>query len=299
MDKSLFEVDGEIYMKKVPLTVVILTFNESVNIRKALDNCVEWAQDVFILDSKSTDDTVSVALTYNVKIFYRGFDNYSSQRNYAIKELPFKTDWVLFLDADEYCTEELKEEIRTLLLSEPEENGFYIKRRFIFMNKWIRYGGYYPTWILRLFRRNFAQIKRDVNEHVEVKGAVGKLRYDFIDENHKLVSDWIAKHNKYSDMEAALMLQSQAKKIPLRYLWSSQANRKMWIKEHIWKKLLPPLIRPIFYFLYRFFLLGGIFDGKVGWIYHFLQGLWLHFVIDVKYLELKQKGKSLQGNAGK
>ncbi len=93
------------------VTVIILTYNEAIHIARAVDNVIGWAEHVYILDSGSTDDTCKIAGELGAKIFYRKFDNYSSQRNYAIKELPISTDWILFLDADEYLTQELKDEI--------------------------------------------------------------------------------------------------------------------------------------------------------------------------------------------
>ena len=124
-------------MKRTPLTVVILTFNESVNIRQAIGNTISWAQAVFVLDSGSQDDTVEIAKSMGAQVFHRAFDNYAAQRNYAIKELPIATDWMLFLDADEYLTEALKAEISDLLAGQPEHQGYYLKRRFYFMGKWI------------------------------------------------------------------------------------------------------------------------------------------------------------------
>ena len=279
----------------VDVTVIILTFNEEIHIARAINNVKGWCKEIFILDSGSTDRTVEIAKSLGAKVFYRKFDNYANQRNYAIKELPIETEWVLFLDADEYLTEELKREIEEVL-PRTDKDGFYIKRRFYFMGRWIRYGGYYPTWLLRLFRKEKGFVKREVNEHVEVKGKVGFLKNDLIDENLKGVGIWIEKHNRYATFEALELLKyekrkKQGKKDEFAKLWGTQAQRKRWLREYIWNPLMPPLIRPFLYFFYRYCLKLGFLDGKEGFIFHFLHALWFPFLIDVKYLELKLKNK--------
>ena len=112
--------------------------------------------------------------------------------------MPIETEWVFFLDADEWLPDDLKREIAEVVARNPEENGFYIKWRLIWMGKWIR-RGYYPTWILRLFRHGQAHCEdRAVNEHIIVDGKTGQLRHDFMHEDRKGISDWIAKHNGYA-----------------------------------------------------------------------------------------------------
>lgn len=279
---------------KNEITVVILTYNEEVNIAQSVSNVMGWAQDVFVLDSHSSDKTIEIAEKLGAKTFYRKFDNYAKQRNYAIKELPINTEWMLFLDADEYLTEELKYEISEVLGSSTTKNGFYMKRRFYFMGKWMRYGGYYPTKLLRLFKKEKGHVERDINEQVIVEGEVGELQYDFVDENHKSIFDWIEKHNRYSSYEAQELLNydiRSAKGEVDEYadLFGTSPQRKRWVREYIWNPLLPPLVRPFFYYFYRYFFRLGFLDGRAGFIYYFLLCLWFYFIIDVKYLELKRK----------
>ena len=279
----------------VDLTVIILTFNEEVNIKQSVSNVIGWARDVFILDSGSTDKTIEVAKKLGAKVFYRKFDTYAKQRNYAIKELPIETDWILFLDADEYLTEELKKEIEDVLPNTAKD-GFYLKRRFYFMGRWIKYGGYYPTKILRLFKKDKGRVDRDINEQFVIEGKVGELKNDFIDENHKGISDWIEKHNRYSTFEAQELINFEKRlknqeKDEMAKFFGTQVERKRWIREYIWNPLLPPLVRPFIYYIYRYLFRLGFLDGKEGFIYHFLHGLWFYFLIDVKYLEMKRKEK--------
>ncbi len=276
-------------MNQGTLAVVILTYNEEANIAQALDSIVGWASEIFILDSLSTDRTLEIALQYGCHIEQNRFENYAKQRNYALDQLPIKSEWILFLDADEWLPDKLKQEISDILVTSPEENGFYLRWRLIWMRRWIK-RGYYPTWILRLFRRGKGRCEdRAVNEHLIVQGKIGKLRNDFMHEDRKGVSDWIAKHNGYATREADELLKMQSaagyKEIDA-CMFGTQAQRKRWLRYKVWNRL-PPLIRPFFYFGYRYVLAGGFLEGREAFIYHFLQALWYPLLIDIKYLEMK------------
>jgi glycosyltransferase involved in cell wall biosynthesis len=270
------------------LAVIILTYNEEANLAQALNSVAGWADEVYLLDSFSTDGTLEVARAYGCQVVQHRFENYAKQRNAALDQLPVRSEWILFLDADEWLSTELKAEIRAKILENPEENGFYLKRRFVWMGTWIR-RGYYPTWILRLFRRGFGRCEdRAVNEHLLVEGETGYLQHDFTDENRKGISEWIAKHNDYATREARELLNTRSapgyQEIDAR-LFGTQAQRKRWLRYKVWNRT-PPLVRPFFYFFYRYVLRGGFLDGKAAFIYHFLQALWFPLLIDVKYLEL-------------
>ncbi|TBW30124.1 glycosyltransferase family 2 protein [Gramella sp. KN1008] len=280
--------------EKIDVSVIILTYNEEKNIETAIKSVVKWADEVIILDSGSQDGTIDLCNKYDVKIRYREFDNYANQRRYAIKEIQHRNEWIFFLDADEYLPEELKSEIK-LELNDPEYDGYYIKYRFYFLGKWIKYGSYYGTEILRLFKKTKADVSRDMNEHIFVDGKVGKLKNDFIHEDKKGISEWIIKHNKYATYEAKELIKFSKPSSLIKTsdnfgkLNGNQAQRKRWIREKIWNRLLPPLVRPFIYFSYRYFIRLGLLDGKTGLIFHFLHGLWYPLLIDVKYLEMKKK----------
>lgn len=268
----------------IDLTVLILTLNEEANLPQALESVTGWASAVFVLDSGSTDRTVELAKAQGVKVFTHAFENYASQRNYALKELPIETEWVLFLDADEWLPEDLKEEISTVIGSKQLENGFFVAYKLMWMGKWIRHG-YYPTWLMRLFRRGKAAVgERGVNEHVKVEGETGYLKHPFIHEDRKGISSWIEKHNRYASMEADVLLNREGE---LRgRLFGTPPERTQWIRFHVWYRL-PPLVRPFIYFSYRFVLRGGFLDGRPGLVFHFLQALWFQFLVDSMYLERK------------
>lgn len=273
------------------VALIILTYNEEANIAQALDSVTSWANEIFILDSLSTDRTLEIARQYGCHIAQNKFENYAKQRNYALEHLPISSEWVLFLDADEWLPDALKQEIDAVIATSPEENGFYIKRRLIWMERWIR-RGYYPTWILRLFRHGKGRCEdRAVNEHLIVEGKTGQLRNDFMHEDRKGVTDWVAKHNGYATLEAHELLNTRSvpgyREIDGR-LFDTQAQRKRWLRQKVWNRM-PLLIRPFFYFFYRYVLRAAFLDGKEAFVYHFLQGLWFPLLIDIKYLELKAR----------
>jgi len=273
---------------KASLSAIILTYNEEENIAQALDSVCGWVSQVFILDSFSSDKTLEIASKYNCEILRNPFENYSKQRNFALDNFPIQTEWVIFLDADEWLPEVLKKEISLVISSQPKENGFYIKFKFIWMGKWIR-RGIYPTWILRLFRNRSARYEdRAVNAHLIVDGVCGNLQNDFIHEDRKGISNWIVKHNKYATLEANELFKNvdQDKYIKAS-LFGTQAERKRWLRYKVWNHL-PPLIRPFFYFFYRYILRGGFLEGKEAFSYHILQAFWFQFLIDVKYLDIKR-----------
>lgn len=274
------------------LTVVILTYNENLHIERAIKNVIGWADKIIILDSYSQDDTIEIAKKLDVEVIFRKFDDYKKQRQYAIDYCKQKTDWMLFLDADEYLLESLKREITAVLAIQSDIAGYYLCRRAIFMGRWIKHGGYYPTYLLRLFRPETASIDEAINEHVTVAGPIAKLKNDFVDHSLKNIEFWVDKHNKYTNFEAEdLWVAKTEKQKSTGLRLTVQVERKKWIRENIWNHL-PLLVKPILYFIYRYFFRLGFLDGKEGFIYHSLQGGWRYFMVDVKYMEMKTKNET-------
>lgn len=275
---------------KTSISVIILTYNEELNLSKCLASISGWADEIIIIDSFSSDATKKIGESFGAKIFEHEFKNQAEQFNWALNNVPIKNEWILRLDADEYLIEELKQEITEILSKTPEEtSGYYIKRRVYFMGRWIRHGGYYPTWILRLFRKGKARVEdREMDEHIVIlSGKTEKLKNDFVDDNKKDLSDWTAKHNNYSTREArerikSLNSGSQAPSVNL----SGQANAKRIVKNNFYSKL-PLFFRALLYFIYRYLFRLGFLDGKEGLIFHFLQGFWHQFMIDAKIYEQK------------
>jgi len=281
-------------MKKIPLSVLILTYNEEKNIEECLKSVHDWAQEIFIVDSFSTDKTLEIVKKYTDKIFQHKFETQAKQFNWALKNLPIKTEWIMRLDADERVTAELKEELTKKLPElDKEITGLYVKRKVYFKGKWIRWGGYYPTWLLRIWRygKGFYE-ERWMDEHVKITdGKVLFLKNDIIDENKKNLHWWINKHNNYATREALDILNLKYKF--LKYdilqpkLFGTQEQRKRWFKEKVYARM-PLFIRPFFYFTYRYFLRLGFLDGIEGLIWHFLQGFWYRFLVDAKIFEIEK-----------
>ncbi|MCC6587586.1 MAG: glycosyltransferase family 2 protein [Bryobacterales bacterium] len=269
------------------VAVVILTYNEEVNLPQALSSIQGWAKEVFVVDSFSADGTEAVAKTAGGCVFKHEFEDYSKQRNWALQELPFTAEWILFLDADEWLPPELKDEISSMVASNPVENGFYLKWQMIWMGKWIR-RGYYPTWILRLFRRGTGSCEaRGVNEHLIVSGQLGYLSSDFVHEDRKPLVSWIRKHLAYAEREAAELVKGRSECEIQADLFGSQAERKRWLRYRVYNRL-PPLVRPLLYFVYRYFFRAGFLDGREALIFHFLQGLWFPLLVDARYIEMQR-----------
>ena len=285
---------------KSSISVIILTYNEEIHIERLLKNIGDWADEVFIVDSYSVDRTLEIAKKYGAAIIQHPFENQAQQFNWALDNLEIRNDWILRLDADEYLTKELKEEISFYLnpltprfarlrfrlgfgekeiSSSMEVNGYYIKRRVYFMGRWIKHGGYYPAWFLRLFRKGKAKSEqRAMDEHIVLlEGKAEKLKNDFIDDNKKDLTWWINKHNNFSSREAAEALSGNY----------GRGKKKF----YYW---LPLFCRAFVYFIYRYFFRFGFLDGKEGLIFHFLQGFWYRFLIDAKIYEKLRNTKKYE-----
>ena len=277
------------------VSVIILTYNEEKHIERAIKSVLPFAEEVFIVDSFSTDRTVEIARSLGAKVYKNKWINYATQFNWALENLPIKTEWIMRLDADEIVTPELAEEIKKKVpYLEKDITGIYVKRRVYFMGRWIKYGGYYPIWLLRIWRKGYGFCeKRWMDEHIKItKGKTVKFDNDIMEVNLNNLTWWIEKHNKYASREAIDLLNIEFKFLNQdnveAKLFGMQEQRKRWLKENIYAKM-PLFIRPFIYFLYRYFLKFGFLDGKEGLIFHFLQGFWYRFLVDTKIYEVKRK----------
>ncbi len=277
--------------KGVSVSIVILTYNEEKNIEICLKSVYDWADEIFIVDSYSTDKTLKRAREYTDKIYQNKFEGYPNQRNWALDNLPFSNEWIFFLDADERPSDELKSEISNIFAATlPEVNGFYIKRKFIFLDKWIKHGGYYPVWILRLFKHKLARCQeKEIDEDFMVKGNTENLQHDIIHEDNRGITFWINRHNKYATIDAIKQTKFNEPKMGVSDFTTNTSflEKKRFIKRHIWS-YFPIFFRPCIYFLYRYILRGGFLEGMPGLVYHFLHGFWYRFLVDVKIYEYKK-----------
>jgi glycosyltransferase involved in cell wall biosynthesis len=274
------------FKARTSVSVIILTLNEEANIEYCLRSVYGWSDDIHVVDSFSDDNTVALAMKYTKKVHKVGEDHWANLRNWAMRNLPLKYDWVLFLDADERLTEELKKEISEVLKTSPEENGFYIKRRIIFLDKWLKHGDQYSK-VLRIFRHKFTEyIAKGDAEYAIVKGKVGILEHDMIHEDKKGISRWIEKHNRISDRAAKQYLNKKDSLLRNRERDSEiEGGSHTWIKYNIWVKI-PLLLRPFVTFLYQYIFKLGFLDGIEGMSYHLLQAFWYRLLIYVKVREI-------------
>lgn len=273
----------------VPLAVVILTRNEEANIPYALASVVGWAAEVYVVDSDSTDRTAELARAAGAAVVTHPFAGYAAQRTWALRTLPLQAEWVLFLDADEAPTPALRDELARVLAVHPAQvAGYYVKRRFVFLGRWLRHGGYYPVWLLRVVRHRVARCEeRGVDEHLLVDGPTARLRDDLVHEDRRPLSRWVERHLRYAELAAADLLVPPHEAGVVPRWWSRhQSERARWWHERVYRRL-PLGVRAIAYFLYRYVLRGGFLDGREGFIYHVLQGLWYRALIDAQILEAR------------
>jgi glycosyltransferase involved in cell wall biosynthesis len=283
-------------MSRIPVSAVILTKDEELNLRVCLESIRELVDEIYIVDSGSTDATVSIAEAAGAHVIHHEFTGHSAQWQWALNSLPLKHEWVLGLDADQRLLPELVAELRELF-SDPagtaEYAGFYVTRRNVFRGKWIRWGGYYPKRFLKLFRRE--RIVHDeadlLDHHFRVTGKVGTLKHDIIEENLKedSIDFWIQKHLRYADLLAQEEARRSAGYAPDTVKPSLIGNpdeRAEWQKK-TWTKL-PRFVRAPAYFMWRYFVLLGFLDGKQGFAFHFLHAFWFRLVTDLKIDEQRE-----------
>jgi len=275
--------------KVIPISILILTYNEEKNIEKCLESVCDWIKDIIIVDSYSTDSTLSIVKKYTDKIYQHKFENYSKQRNWALKNIPIESEWILNLDADHRITDELKAElIRTFLNKIDDDlNGFLISRKTVFMNRWIKHGGHYPSYHAVLFRNGTGHCEeRKYDQHFVVSENVKKLNGDIVDVVTDSLSNFIERHNLWSSAEVREQFNNTYNKQIQPKIFGNPIQRKRFLR--LIYNRFPLFLRPFLYFLYRYFFRLGFLDGKEGLIFHFLQGFWFRFLIDAKIFEMKK-----------
>lgn len=268
---------------KAKLTVIILTFNEEKNISGCLDSLKDLDVNIFVVDSFSTDNTLNILKDRNIKYVQHPFEHYSAQRNWAQKNNPFSTEWILNLDAGERLTTEMANWLRESFTPNEEIDGYMFSRRTEFMGKWIKYGGHYPNYHLRLFRVSKGRCEDKVyDQHFVVDGKTETLPagIDIIDTVMDNLKDFSISHAKWAVFEAIEVIKAemQTGEVDAK-LTGNPIERRRWFKNNIFQKT-PLFVRSLLYFLYRYFLKLGFLDGKKGLIFHFLQGFWFRFLVD-------------------
>jgi hypothetical protein len=246
---------------------------------------------------------LEIGRQYGATIVTHPFETHARQWQWALKSLPLTTDWVLALDADQSLTPELAAEIIDLFSGAHRLSarlgaldGIYLNRRQVFRGRWIKHGGYYPKYLLKIFRRDRVFFDRYdfVDHHFYVAGATGKLHHDLVERNSKEddIGFWIAKHVRYANLlaeeEHRRMIEGGVGIIQPSW-FGSPDQRTLQVKA-MWSRM-PMYVRPFLYFFYRYFLRLGFLDGKAGFIFHFLQAFWFRLLVDIN---LDDRRKLLQ-----
>lgn len=273
------------HVNKLPISAIILTFNEERNIEDCLRSIYDWIDEIFIVDSGSTDRTLGVAKKYIQKIYYHPFENFAQQRNWSQENLPIKNEWIFHLDADERASPELVLELERIFSSNIDVDGFMVARRTVFRGKWIRYGGHYPVYHLRIFKKDKGRSEeRLYDQNYIVNGKVLKIKGDIINIINPDIELWKMRHKKWAYLEAQEVLFNKNRIMNIKFD-GSPIERRNWFRYKIYYKL-PLFIRPFIYFFYRYILRLGFLDGIQGLAFHFWHGFWYRLLVDIKICRL-------------
>ncbi len=263
--KKIHDAPHRVESPHPAVSVLILTLNEQVNIADCLASCA-WSDDVHVLDSQSEDQTRDIAESMNAHVHVNAFESFGKQRNWAIDNIDMKHDWVFHLDADERFTPELVRVMRDLLADDPQESGFHIPQKFIFMGKWLKRSAAYPTYQMRLFHkgrmrfRDYGHGQREATDGVVGVLDVPYLHYPF----SKGIYDWLDKHNRYSSLEALQVVEGSTEAFNVFDLFRGDRVRR----RRAWKEFSYRLpMRPTIRLVTTLFVLGGVLEGRPGWTY--------------------------------
>ena len=281
----------------IDLTLIILTYNEEKHIERCLKSVEGLARQIFVVDSFSTDRTLELAKQMGAVVAQRPFVNQAEQFQWALEHYAEycgqATEWIMRLDADEYVTPELRSEIHNNLLSAPEQvTGFIVNLCIHFKGNPIRHGGQYLK-LLRIWRDGKAKIEASwMDEHmVPLEGRVLSMKGEIHDKNLNNITWWTDKHNRYASREAIELLNKRYHFLGETVAPSQlvgQARIKRWFKDRCYIHL-PLGWRAFAFFLYRIIFRFGFLDGRAGMVFHFLQGFWYRFLVDVKVWEVEQR----------
>ncbi len=257
------------------LSVAIITKNEEKNLSRTLSS-VRWADEIVVVDSGSTDHTVEIARSHGAHVIERSWPGFAAQKNFALSQC--SGTWILSLDADEELSPELQRQIRALLTSQPVVDAFRLKRRNLFLGRWIRHGGFYPDAKLRLFRRSSADFAaqpafedRPVHETIRFDGASQTLDYDLIHHAYPSLADYLEHMERYSDLGAELLLGKGRTSRSLPVFWARV------------------LLSPVLNFLWNFIFRLGFLDGREGLLLHIYHAVYSSW----KYAKAWETGRSI------
>ncbi len=297
-----------------PVSVFVPVKNEEQNLPACLES-LSWADEIFVVDSQSTDRTIEIAESRGAKVVQFHFNGtWPKKKNWALENLPFRNEWVLIVDADERCTPELIEEIRQTIgaggQASTGHDGFYVNRKLIFLGRWIKHAGWYPSWNMRLFKHRLGRYENlgtqtaqntgdnEVHEHVLLNGNAGYLKHDLLHEDCRDIYRLIHRLNGYSNWEAlayenlaAGASGSRDDQAMRASFFGGPLERKRFLKR--WWVRMP--FRPLLKFIIIYILRLGFLDGRAGYIWCRLMCQY-EFQISAKLYELEWRKRT--GGAG-
>lgn len=283
---------------KAPYSVLIPTRNEAANLPACIGSAA-GADEIVVVDSGSTDGTPDIARGLGATVVdFRWNGQFPKKKNWALGTVPWRHEWVFILDADERISPELARELAAVVAA-PAADGYYVNRRFWFLDGWLRHCGYYPSWNLRFFRHALGRYEQlpgaaesdsgdnEVHEHVVLRGATGRLSHDMDHYAFPTIASWVEKHNRYSNWEARLLVSPAAAAAANRPDIAADLARKRRLKH--WAGRVP--CRPTLRFLYHYVLRAGFLDGYRGFVFCRLMGFY-DFLSVAKASELRRARRS-------
>lgn len=264
--------------KFVPVSVLIPTYNEEKNLPRCLKPLEGWADEIIVVDSQSTDDTIAIAEEAGAEVIQFHYDGgWPKKRQWVLDNYDFRNEWILLLDADEILLDPVKQEIEEAIHA-GKHNGYWMRFQIHFLGRQLQYGGF-DLWKLSLFRDGMGQYERrfkeeteisviEVHQHVVVDEPVGRLRHPVRHENFNSLHHYIEKHNKYSDWDARLHHEGKTGGVQPS-LFGNQSERRRWLKNLLFR--LPGF--PVITFLYHYIIRLGFLDGRPGLIYCAFKGI--------------------------
>lgn len=270
---------------RAPIGIVLLTFNSAGVIRRTLTAAQQVTRAITAVDSGSTDGTRAILAEFGCRVLERPFENYADQRNWAIDRVSEHFEWQLHLDADEVLDEHAIEAVRGVVASNPAGVGFIFHRRTHFLGRPLRFGGT-SNWHLRLFRSGTARCEdRLYDQHFVTATATRRLPGWLDDLNVGSLSEWTARHNRWSTLEAQELTRpgdATARQVAVRLSADPRERRRLY--KGVYYRA-PRLLRALALFAYRYIGQLGFLDGRRGFIYCALWAFWFRLLVDAKLIE--------------
>jgi len=284
-------------MSKVPVSFLIPVKNEMANLPRCLES-ITWADEVWVVDSQSTDDTVALAEAAGARVVqFRYNGSWPKKRNWALENLSFKNEWIFLIDADETLPPEAEEELRAIVTTPGDCVAYKVDRRFWFLGQWLNHA-YRPNWVLRFFRRGrarYAQLTdaaishadHEIHEPMLVDGKIGRLRSEMAHYAFPSIESFVEKHNVYSNWEAHVTLEEELHPPGRDFGWRQRLKR--------WSRHMP--CRPLLRFLFVYVWQCGFLDGRAGYYFARLHAVYEFLSVAKTYeLRVKQNESSRLGH---